>query len=79
MVIGISDEPKHKIESQKNPSIEYHSAIDTKKRLYKAYGVRAIPHCVIINPKGIIVWEGWPHLKGFKLTSEVIRDIIKAN
>lgn len=76
VVIGISDESRPKVESQKNPSIEYYSAIDTKQILNKAYGVRAIPHCVIINPQGIVVWEGWPHLKGFKLTSEVIRDLI---
>lgn len=77
VVIGISDEPKHKVEGQKIPSIEYYNAIDTKERLNNAYGIRAIPHCVIINPQGIVVWEGWPHLKGHQLTTEVIQKLIK--
>ena len=60
----------------KNPVMEYYSAIDTNKVLNDAYGVNGIPHCVIIDPKGIVRWEGWPHLKGFELTSEVIQELI---
>jgi len=38
--------------------------------------VAAIPHCIIIDPNGIVRWEGWPQLEGFELTSEVIQDIL---
>ena len=76
IVIGISDEPKQKVEKQINPKIEYYNAIDTKKTLKNLLEVRGIPHCILIDPNGIIRWEGFPQLKGFELTSEVIKDII---
>jgi len=79
IVIGISDESKHKVKKQKNPKIEYYNAIDTEKRMNKILEIRGIPHCILINPDGIIVWEGWSHQKGFELTSKVIKDIIEKN
>lgn len=77
VVIGISDESKKKVERMKNPKMEYYSAIDTKERLEKIYKVKGIPHCVIINPNGIVVWEGWPQQDGFELTEETIENLIK--
>lgn len=77
VVIGISDEKKGKVKRMTNPKIEYYSAIDTKERLEKIYEVKGIPHCVIINPKGIVVWEGWPQLKGFELTEQTISELIE--
>lgn len=77
IVIGISDEPKSKIDQMKSPIINYYSAIDTKERLEKRYKVKGIPHCVLIDPKGIVRWEGYPSLKGFELTSSVIKNIIE--
>lgn len=76
-VIGISDEPKGKVKKMKNPKIKYYSAIDTKERLKRIYEVQGIPHCVIINPNGIVVWEGWPQLEGFELTEDTINNLIK--
>ncbi|HLO73934.1 MAG TPA: TlpA disulfide reductase family protein [Flavobacterium sp.] len=76
VVIGISDETKEKVLKQVNPKIEYYSAIDSFKRLNKIFGVKGIPHCVLIDPKGIVRWEGWPQLEGYELTSEVIKEII---
>ena len=61
----------------KNPKIQYYSAIDTKKRLKRIYQVKGIPHCVIINPNGIVVWEGWPQQQGFELTEQTIDNLIK--
>jgi thiol-disulfide isomerase/thioredoxin len=77
VVIGISDEPKVKVKKMKSPKIDYFSAIDTKGRLKQIYEVKGIPHCVIIDPKGTVVWEGWPQQKGFELTEETISDLIK--
>jgi len=79
VIIGISDEPTGKIKKMKSPKIEYYSAIDTKERLKNIYKVRGIPHCVIIDPNGIVVWEGFPLLEGNELTTKVIRDLIKNN
>ena len=76
VVIGISDQPKEKVENFASPKMEYYSAIDTKKTLNNLYEVKGIPHCVLIDPKGIVRWEGYPTLKGHELTEEVISEII---
>jgi thiol-disulfide isomerase/thioredoxin len=77
VVIGISDETAEKVKTQKNPTIEYYNAIDTKKTVKNFLEVKGIPHCILIDPKGIVRWEGFPQLKGHELTAKVIRDIIK--
>ncbi len=76
IIIGISDETKEKVLTQVNPKMEYFSAIDTSKSLKNSYVVKGIPHCVLIDPKGIVRWEGFPLLNGFELTSQVIKEII---
>lgn len=76
VVIGISDEPKKKVKKLKKEKIEYYSAIDKQARMKNTLEVQGIPHCIIINPEGIVVWEGYPHLDGFELTSKVIKELI---
>lgn len=76
VIIGISDQTKEKVVSFNSPKIEYYSAIDTKKTLKNLYEVKGIPHCVLIDPKGIVRWEGYPALEGEELTEKVIGDII---
>jgi hypothetical protein len=41
-------------------------------------GVFGIPHCIIIEPDGYVVWEGFPLLKGHELTEEVVEKILEA-
>ena len=79
VVIGISNESEETVKKMKTPTIEYYSAIDTKKHLKKIYEVKGIPHCVIIDPNGIVVWEGFPMLTGFQLTEDTIQNLIKNN
>lgn len=76
VVIGLSDESEEKIQSFTNPIIEYYSAFDTRKKLKKKFKVKGIPHAVLINPEGIVVWEGFPFLRGFELSEEVISKLI---
>ena len=63
----------------KKPNIEYFSAIDTKKRIKNEVKVTGIPHVMIIDPKGIVRWEGFPALSGQELTDGVIQDILDRN
>ena len=77
IVIGISDETKEVVNQMTSPKIEYYSAIDTRNKMYNSLEVAAIPHCILIDPDGIVRWEGYPILKSFELTSEVIREIIE--
>lgn len=76
IVMGLSDEPEEKVRAMKEPSIEYFSAIDTAKRTLRAVDVHGIPHVLIIDPKGIVRWEGYPLLGGHELTEQVVEDLL---
>jgi thiol-disulfide isomerase/thioredoxin len=44
----------------------------------KAFGVRGVPHAVIIEPEeGCVIWEGFPLQKGYELTEQIIERMIK--
>ncbi|MDO6802293.1 TlpA disulfide reductase family protein [Wenyingzhuangia sp. 1_MG-2023] len=76
VVIGISDEPEYKVTRMTHPKVNYYSAIDTQKNIYNELEVNAIPHCILIDSKGIVRWEGYPLLKGHELTAQTIKTII---
>lgn len=64
---------KHEVEPPK-----CYSAIDTTGFTKKKYGVRGVPHVVIIEPyDGVVIWEGFPGLKGYELTEEKIEKILE--
>ncbi len=75
VVVGLSDETEAKVSAMKQPVINYYSAIDTQKRLKGTYQVTGIPHVVLIDPQGIVRWEGFPFLQGNELTDAVLEDI----
>lgn len=77
VVIGLSDEAESKVRAMKDPSLQYFSAIDSKARTKKAVGVAGIPHAMLIDPKGIVRWEGFPMLPGHELNEKVIAKIVK--
>jgi cytochrome c biogenesis protein CcmG/thiol:disulfide interchange protein DsbE len=77
VVVGLSDETEQKVTSMKTPVIGYYSAIDTQKRLKSTFAVSGIPHVVVIDPKGIVRWEGFPFLAGYELTDAVLEDLFK--
>ncbi|MEP6668053.1 MAG: redoxin domain-containing protein [Chthoniobacter sp.] len=76
VVIGVSDETEAAVKKLTNPKIEYASAIDPKARMKKTLEVTGIPHCIIVDPNGIVRWEGFPFLDGHELTEKVIEDIL---
>lgn len=77
VVIGISDETADQVKAMKDPNIEYYSAIDTKGEMKKALGVKGVPHVILIDPKGIIRWEGFPLLEKHELTVQVIEKLME--
>jgi hypothetical protein len=77
VVIGISAETEEKVERMTTPKINYYSALDTSKIMNTLYGIQGIPHVVLIDPEGIVRWEGFPTLANHKLTAGVISKIIK--
>lgn len=79
VIIGLSDENKEKIKSMSSPKIEYANGYDTEGYLKNQLQVRGIPHVILINPEGFIVWQGFPKLPGFELTPKVLEDLIGWN
>lgn len=77
IIIGISDEPEDKVKSMASPKIEYFSALDTQARTKKALDVTGIPHVIILDPQGIVRWEGFPLLEGYELTEKVVAGILE--
>lgn len=77
VVIGISDESVEKVKAMQQPVIEYANGIDPQGTMKKALEVKGIPHVILIDPKGIVRWEGFPFLDGHELTPEVIKNLIQ--
>jgi len=77
VVIGLSDEPEEKVRAMTEPRIDYYVAIDTQARMKKELQVTGIPHVIIVDPKGIVRWEGFPLLTGYELTEQVVADLLK--
>jgi len=75
VIIGISDESEAAVRGLTDPKINYSVAIDTQARMKKELMVSGIPHVIVIDPKGIVRWEGFPLLDGFELTDGVLKDI----
>ncbi len=75
VVIGLSDQNAQALELF-NSNIQYYHATDPQKRLKNTYQVTGIPHSVLIDPEGIVQWEGYPLLEGHLLTESVIQKII---
>lgn len=60
VVIGVSDESEEAVRQMKSPIINYAVAIDTEHRMKRELEVTAIPHCILIDPTGIVRYEGNP-------------------
>lgn len=76
VVVGISDESEDAVKKLSDPKIEYASAIDTQARMKKTLEVKGIPHCIVIDPTGVVRWEGFPFLGGHELTEKVLEEIL---
>lgn len=76
VVIGISDEEEAEVRKMKEPRIDYALAIDTQGRTKKEVEVKGIPHVMLIDPSGIVRWEGYPMQEGFELTEKVLQEIL---
>jgi thiol-disulfide isomerase/thioredoxin len=75
-IIGVSDETGETVRAHEGARINYAVAIDTQRRMYNALGIESIPHLIIIDPTGVVRWEGFPALKGHELTDDIIEDLL---
>ena len=76
VIIAISNQKDEDVRKFKEQKIEYYSAIDTQARMKEKLGVSGIPHVIIVEPNGYVVWEGFPLLKDYELTEEVVEKIL---
>ena len=60
VVIGLSDQTEQEVRKMTEPQIGYAIAVDPQHRASKAFGVERIPHAVLVDPKGIVRFEGHP-------------------
>jgi cytochrome c biogenesis protein CcmG/thiol:disulfide interchange protein DsbE len=56
----VSDESEAEVRKMKSPKMDYAVGIDTAGTMSKAMNVRGIPHAIILDPKGIVRFEGHP-------------------
>ena len=77
VIIGISDEAEEKVRPyMEEKGVEYHMAIDTQARMKDKLGIYGIPHVIIVEPGGYVIWEGFPLLEGYELKDEIIERIL---
>ena len=76
VIIGISDETEAAVRKMTSPQIDYAVAIDTQGRTKKEVGVKGIPHVMILDPQGIVRWEGYPLLNGHELNEKLVQAIL---
>lgn len=76
VIIAISNQKEEDVRKFKEQKIEYYSAIDTQARMKEKLGVSGIPHVIIVEPNGYVVWEGFPLLEDYELTEEVVEKIL---
>ena len=76
VIIAISNQKEENVRKFKEQKVEYYSAIDTQARMKDKLGVYGIPHVIIVEPNGYVVWEGFPLLKDYELTEEVVEKIL---
>ena len=60
VVIGLSDEPERTLRKFANPKINYTVATDTRARTMNEAQVQGIPHAMLIDPNGVVRYEGMP-------------------
>lgn len=73
--MGVSKQVEGEVRGMKTPVIDYYSAIDTQDRMGGVED-KGIPHIILIDPEGIVRWEGFPLLEGYELTEKVIEQLL---
>jgi len=60
VIIGLTDESEEAVRAMKSPTIDYFVGIDTAANMKSAVGVRGIPHALLLDPSGVVRFEGHP-------------------
>lgn len=60
VVIGLSDEPPEDMRKMASPRVDYYVGTDPQARTRAAVEVQGIPHAMLMDPEGIVRFEGQP-------------------
>lgn len=77
VVIGLAENSAAEVRALASPKIEYAVAVDSTARLKNQLEIRGIPHALLIDPKGIVRYEGSPAIPGEELTDAKIDRILR--
>jgi thiol-disulfide isomerase/thioredoxin len=59
-VVAVATEPQDDVEAMTEPKIDFASGIDTRGKSRFAFNITAIPSVVLIDPKGVVLYQGHP-------------------
>jgi thiol-disulfide isomerase/thioredoxin len=60
VVVGICAEPENEIAEMSGPKLEFPAGIDSKGKLSAQLGITSVPSVLLLDPKGVIRYEGHP-------------------
>ena len=70
VIMGIAG---HKGRLPQEPKADYYKGTDLKRTTYNTLGLKFVPYALLVDPKGIVRWEGDPNT----LTAEFFKEMIK--
>ena len=59
-VVGVTSESEAEIANMAEPKMEFASLLDPKAQLGATVGVTSIPYVLLVDPKGIVRYQGHP-------------------
>jgi len=60
VIVGVTDETAEEVRKTTLPHIQYAIASDPDERMMRALDIQALPHSILIDPSGIVRYEGSP-------------------
>ena len=60
VIVGVTDETAEEVRKTTLPHIEYSIASDPDERMLRALDIQALPHSILVDPSGIVRYEGSP-------------------
>ena len=75
VIIGVNEDPEREVLRVMPPdSLEFATAVDTQARMKRELEVTTLPYCILIDPTGIVRFEGNPMtLSGERLNQFLLK------
>jgi len=74
VVVGLTSASENDVLDMEGTKLEFASAIDPKARFTTAMGVTSVPTVVLLDPKGVVVYQGHPSA----LNEATLKSIVEA-